>query len=162
MNGISLFITGGTIDKTYSEKQGSLTLKKSVIPSIIKKSRFAGDLEIFELMLVDSLEMTHAERKKIVNACISSESSRIVITHGTDTMIETAREIAKENVSKTIVLTGAFIPHMLKASDSTFNIGTALAYVQTLSPGVYIVMNGQYFSSSNVKKNKELGVFQTL
>lgn len=162
METISLLITGGTIDKVYDKINGSLSFSKSNIPAILNTSRINTQIDITELMLVDSLDMTHEQRTEIVDACKNTQHSKIIITHGTDTMAETAKEIAKENFHKTIVLTGAMIPYTLLNSDSTFNIASSIAYVQTLKPGIYIVMNGQYFNWDNVKKNKKLGVFQTL
>lgn len=162
MSAISLFITGGTFDKQYNNLKGELDFSKSSISEIIRDSRTTLNIEVDELMLVDSLEMTEAQRKQIVTACVSIKNDKIIITHGTDTIVETAKEIASKNIDKTIILTGAMIPYTIQKSDSAFNLATALGFVQTLKTGVYIVMNGRYFLWNNVKKNKELGVFQNL
>lgn len=162
MEKISVFTTGGTIDKVYDKITGNLSFTESFIPSILKKGNFTTLFEIFNLMQVDSLDMTAKERTTIVNNCINSKNSKIIITHGTDTMVETATEIAKENLSKTIVITGAMIPYSIIDSDSELNIGAAISYVQTLKTGVYIAMNGQYFEWNNVEKDKQKGVFQKI
>lgn len=162
MDAIAIFITGGTIDKSYNEIKGCLTFKKSSIPTILKQSKTTVKHIVKELMLVDSLDMSSTQREEIVNACKNATNNQIVITHGTDSIVETATQIAKENLTKTIVLTGAMIPYSIKKDDAQFNIGTAIAFVQTLSPGVYIAMNGVYFKWDNVEKNRALGVFQSL
>ncbi len=115
-------------------------------------------------MLIDSLDMTETDRKIIADYCADSEESKIVITHGTDTMVETAKVLAgsPKLKEKTIVLTGAMVPFLFGSSDGLFNLGAALAYVQTLPAGVYIAMNGKYFSHDNVRKNKEMGLFEPL
>jgi len=159
---ISLFTTGGTLDKQYNEYEGQLGFSKTSIHGIIKNSRITLDINIEELMLVDSLDMSCLERERIVKACVICKTDKIVITHGTDTMVETAREIAQKKINKTIILTGAMIPYSIKKSDAIFNISSALSFCQVLDNGVYIVMNGRYFLWNNVKKNKEFGVFESL
>ena len=124
------------------------------------------DTRLETLIMKDSLVMTDADRALIANACQRAKERAIVITHGTDTMALTARYIA-ENAkttvkTKTIVLTGAMVPYKFGSSDGLFNLGSALAYAQVLSPGVYVAMNGQYFAWDNVTKNKKKGVFQAL
>ncbi|MEI6865003.1 asparaginase domain-containing protein [Flavicella sp.] len=162
MSTISLFVTGGTLDKQYNEISGELSYSSTSVYDIIKDSRTTLNIEIKKLMLVDSLEMSQTERKLVVTNCIASKNDTIIITHGTDTMIETARDIAFENIQKTIILTGAMIPYKVQKSDSVFNLATALSFVQTLKFGVYIVMNGHYFLWNDVRKNKKLGVFENL
>lgn len=162
MSAISLFITGGTLDKVYNETKGKLTFDTSNLTKILAQSRTTLNIELQELMLVDSLEMTASQRTEIVTQCKKTLHSKIVITHGTDTMVETATEIAKENLQKTIVLTGAMIPYNVTNSDSLFNLGCAFSFVQTLPIGVYIAMNGRYFSWNDVQKNKSLGLFENL
>jgi L-asparaginase len=162
MSAISLFTTGGTLDKQYNELKGQLGFVTTSIHKIIKNSRTTLDIDIEELMLIDSLEMSKTQREQIVTACLSSKNKNIIITHGTDTMVETAKEIAHENLDKTIILTGAMIPYNIQKSDAVFNISSAIAFCQVLEKGVYIVMNGHYFLWNDVKKNKELGHFENL
>jgi len=162
MSTISLFITGGTLDKQYNEIKGELGFIKTSIQEIIKDSRTTLDLSTKELMLVDSLEMTDTQRKEIVAACSSCKHHKIIITHGTDTMVKTAKEIAAKKLAKTIVLTGAMIPYRVHKSDAVFNLSAAFAFCQTLENGVYIAMNGRYFLWNDVIKNKELGIFVPL
>lgn len=159
---IDLFTTGGTIDKIYNPLIGKLYFGSSNIPHILTTANLTEKVDIQHLMAVDSLEMTSEQRKEIVSACITSHSDKIIITHGTDTMVATATEIAAKNLKKTIILTGAMVPYSLENSDATFNIANALAFVKTLKKGVYIVMNGHAFLWDNVQKNKQLGVFQSL
>lgn len=162
MSTISLFITGGTLDKQYNEISGELDFSDTSVYDIIKDSRTTLNIEIKKLMLVDSLEMSEAQRKDIITNCKSSTNKAIIITHGTDTMIKTASDIAFENIQKTIILTGAMIPYKAQKSDSVFNIATALSFAQTLKFGVYIVMNGHYFLWNDVIKNKNLGIFEKI
>lgn len=162
MSAITLFITGGTLDKVYNETQGALTFETSNLTKILAQTRTTLDIELHQLMLVDSLEMSASQRTEIVTQCKKTTNSRIVITHGTDTMVATATEIAQEYLQKTIILTGAMIPYNVANSDSLFNLGSALSFVQTLETGVYIAMNGRYFSWNDVQKNKYLGLFENL
>jgi len=155
-----IFITGGTFDKEYNELDGKLFFKDTHLPEMLKLGRCKVPVEIRALMLVDSLEMNDADRQIIVDQCRKCKEDRIVITHGTDTMEETAKVLGGAGLTKTIVLTGAMIPYKFGSSDGLFNLGSALAFAQTLSPGVYIAMNGRYFSWDNVKKNKKLGEFE--
>jgi L-asparaginase len=122
------------------------------------------DLEIRTLMMVDSLEMTDGDRELIAHQCKTCEEQQIVITHGTDTMAETAAVLAKNlyQTKKTVVLTGAMIPIKFGSSDGLFNLGSALAFAQSLPPGVYVAMNGRYFHWDNVRKNKETGNFEEI
>ncbi|MBV9406327.1 MAG: asparaginase [Acidobacteriaceae bacterium] len=157
---IRVLITGGTFDKEYDEINGRLYFKDSQVSEMLELGRCKLPLEIRTLMMVDSLEMTEADRSIIVQQCRSTPEERIVITHGTDTMEVTARAIAKVVQDKTIVLTGAMVPYKFGSSDGMFNLGSALAFVQTLPPGVYVAMNGRYIPAHSVHKNKESGIFE--
>jgi L-asparaginase len=159
---IRIFITGGTFDKEYDELTGRLYFEDSHVHEMLKLGRCNLHLEIRTLMMIDSLEMTAADREIIVEQCRSAPESRIVITHGTDTIVETARALAASIHEKTVVLTGAMIPYKFGSSDGLFNLGSALAFAQTLTPGVYIAMNGRYFSADRVRKNRETGMFEEL
>lgn len=157
---IRIFVTGGTFDKEYNELNGQLFFKDSHIQEILKLGRCKADVNVRTLMLVDSLEMTDADRKIIVENCRLADEKRIVITHGTDTMTTTAKVLAENIHDKTIVITGAMIPYKFGSSDGLFNLGSALAFAQTLPAGVYIAMNGRYFTWNNCKKNRQTGFFE--
>lgn len=159
---IRAFVTGGTFDKEYDELTGSLFLRNTHVPEMLRRGRCNLDVRVETLMMVDSLDMTEAQRQSIANACWNAAETHIVITHGTDTMVETARVIASENTNKTVVLTGAMIPYAFGSSDGLFNLGSALSIVQTLPAGVYIAMNGQCFHWDNVRKNRNAGMFEPL
>jgi L-asparaginase len=157
---VRIFVTGGTFDKEYNELNGQLFFKDTHIQEILKLGRCKVDLSVRTLMLVDSLEMTDTDRSIIVESCKRAEENRIVITHGTDTMTVTAKVLAENVTDKTIVITGAMIPYKFGSSDGLFNLGSALAFAQTLQPGVYIAMNGKCFPWDNVKKNRQTGFFE--
>jgi L-asparaginase len=157
---IRVFITGGTFDKKYDEIKGRLFFQDSHLAEMLALGRSMLPLEIRTLMMVDSLEMTDADRDIIVEQCRAVPESRIVITHGTDTMAMTARVLAERIQGKTIILTGAMIPYAFGSSDGLFNLGSALAFVQTLPPGVYVAMNGRYFPADRVQKNPQTGIFE--
>ncbi len=157
---IRIFITGGTFDKEYNELDGKLFFKDTHLPEMLKLGRCKVPVEIRTLMLLDSLEMTDADREIIVEQCAKCKEDRIVVTHGTDTMEETAKVLAKTIDNKTIVLTGAMIPYKFGSSDGLFNLGSSLAFAQTLPRGVYIAMNGRYFTWDNVQKNRKTGEFE--
>jgi len=160
---VKILITGGTFDKEYNELNGNLQFKNTLMPELLRLGRCRLDIHIETLMLVDSLEMTQEHRKLIADSCKSCDENKIVITHGTDTICETARYLAGSALgTKCIVLTGAMIPIRFGSSDGLFNLGASLAYVQTLPAGVYIAMNGRFFDWNNVRKNKETGFFETL
>ena len=159
---IRIFVTGGTFDKEYNELNGQLHFQKTLIPDLLEMGRSRLDIEVSTLMMIDSLEMTDETRRLIVEACSEANQDKIIITPGTDTMCQTASMMAKLNLNKTIVLTGAMIPIRFGSSDGLFNLGSALAYVQSLPPGVYIAMNGRYFQWDNVRKNRETGYFEEL
>ncbi len=162
MNPIKIFVTGGTFDKEYNELNGELYFKKTHLHEMLVLGRSQLKVDIETIMMKDSLEMSNDDRNKIVQQCLESDESKILITHGTDTMVETAKLLAEKITSKTIVLTGAMIPYKFGSSDGLFNLGSALSFLQILPHGIYIAMNGNIFNWDNVKKNKELGLFQAL
>jgi L-asparaginase len=162
---IRIFVTGGTFDKEYNELTGTLFFKDTHLPEMLRLGRSQVAVTVRTLMMVDSLDMTDADRALIVEQCRKAAEPQIVITHGTDTIVETARAlaIAAPPVSgKTIVLTGAMVPYAFGSSDGLFNLGSALSFVQTLAPGVYVAMNGRYFKWDAVRKNRDSGVFEAL
>jgi L-asparaginase len=159
---IRIFITGGTFDKEYNELTGELFFKDSHLPEMLKLGRCKTEVEVRTLMMIDSLNMTAGDRELIMRQCQGAQEDKIVITHGTDTMADTAKILAESIKSKTIVITGAMIPYKFGSSDGLFNLGSALAFVQTLPNGVYIAMNGRYFNWNNVRKNKKTGQFEEL
>ena len=159
---IRILITGGTFDKEYNEITGELFFKDTHMLELLRLGRCKLDVEIRTLMMIDSLEMTDADRDLIAENCIKASEDKIVITHGTDTMANTAKVLAEKIKEKTIVLTGAMIPIKFGSSDGLFNLGSALAFVQTLPKGVYVAMNGRYFNWDNVRKNKKTGAFEEL
>ena len=157
---IRIFITGGTFDKEYNELNGQLYFKDTHMSDLLDMGRSRVAVEIRTLMMVDSLEMTDEDRQLIAYQCNNCDETQIVITHGTDTMANTAQMLANEVKDKTIILTGAMIPIKFGSSDGLFNLGSALAFAQTLPAGVYVAMNGRYFNWNNVRKNKQTGVFE--
>ena len=159
---IRIFVTGGTFDKEYNELTGTLFFQDSHVPEMLRLGRCLLDVQVRRLMMIDSLEMTEDDRRIIAEHCRNSTESRIVITHGTDTMVETAQHLGREVTGKTIVLTGAMIPYKFGSSDGMFNLGSALAFVQILPPGVYVAMNGRYAPWNAVRKNREKGVFEVI
>ena len=159
---IRIIITGGTFDKHYDEIEGTLTFKDTHLPEILKRVRCTVEIKMEIDQLIDSLEMRQANRLRIREACKKATERRIVITHGTDTMTETARVLGEASLDKVIVLTGAMIPYSFKNSDAVFNLGSSIVAVQLLPFGVYIAMNGRIFSWQNVYKDRERGVFTEL
>lgn len=159
---IRVFVTGGTFDKEYNERRGTLYFKDTHLRDTLKLGRCLADVEVRTLMMVDSLELDDDDRALILNQCRKCSNERIVITHGTDTMEVTARLLGEAKLDKTIILTGAMIPYAFGSSDGLFNLGGALAFVQSLPHGVYIAMNGRYFTWDNVRKNRDAGVFEEL
>ncbi len=159
---IQIFVTGGTFDKEYNYISGGLYFKDTHVPTMLERGRSMLDVNVKTLMMVDSLEMTDADRQIIAHNCKLSAFDKILITHGTDTMVQTAEYLANQNLgNKTIVLTGAMIPYAFgTSSDGFFNLGSALAFLQTLPPGVYITMNGRHFHWDEVKKNTRTGYFE--
>jgi len=159
---IRILVTGGTFDKEYNERTGQLYFKDTHLAEMLQHGRSRVEVTIRTVMMIDSLEMTDADRALIVQNCLQSPEDRIVITHGTDTMTETAAAIARGVTGKTIVLTGAMIPWAFGSSDGLFNLGSALSFVQALPPGVYVAMNGKFFPWDRVRKNPERGEFEEL
>jgi L-asparaginase len=159
---IRILVTGGTFDKDYDEIEGKLHFGGTRVPEMLSLGRCAVPVEVETLMLKDSLDLTDTDRERIVQACQRSPAERIVITHGTDTMEKTARAIGTAALPKTIVLTGAMVPYTFGSSDGLFNLGSALAFAQSLPPGTYVAMNGRYFPWNNVRKNRELGFFEEI
>jgi L-asparaginase len=159
---IRVFVTGGTFDKEYDEIAGRLFFRKTHLEEMLKLARCRIDVSVRTLMMMDSLDMTDAHRAAIVEACRETPEPRIVVTHGTDTMAETARALAAAGLPKTVVLTGAMIPYAFGSSDGLFNLGSALSFAQVLPAGVYVAMNGRYFAGTRVRKNRETGVFEEL
>ena len=159
---IKILITGGTFDKEYMELNGELIFKNTHVHDMFKLGRCRCDVKIRTLFMIDSLEMTEYHRNIILEKCIRSKEDKIIITHGTDSMQHTAKLLGEKVKDKTIVLTGAMIPYAFGSSDGLFNLGSALAFVQCLPNGVYIAMNGKYFTWDNVRKNKATGEFEEL
>jgi len=160
---IRIFITGGTFDKDYNELTGSLVFKDTHLPEMLRLGRSRVEVSIRTLMMIDSLEMTAADRALLVNQVRQAEEQRVLVTHGTDTMVETAEALAAAlgpDSAKTVVLTGAMVPYAFGSSDGLFNLGSALSFVQILPPGVYLAMNGRYFRWDGVRKNRQTGVFE--
>lgn len=160
--GIRIFATGGTFDKEYDERRGTLYFQDTHVPEMLRLGRCRLDVSVRTLMMVDSLDMTDEDRATIVDHCRRCAETQIVITHGTDTMVETARALAEGVRGKTIVLTGAMVPYAFGSSDGLFNLGSALSFVQVLPEGVYVAMNGRCFPWDDVRKNREAGVFEPL
>jgi L-asparaginase len=159
---IRVFVTGGTFDKEYDEIHGRLYFRDTHLPEMLRLGRCRLDIRLRTLMMIDSLEMTDADRALIVDNCRKADEARIVITHGTDTMVETARALGTAGLDKTIVLTGAMVPYAFGSSDGLFNLGSALSFVQVLPPGVYVAMNGRAFAWNRVQKNTRTGVFEDI
>jgi len=159
---IRIFVTGGTFDKEYNELNGELFFKDTHLHEMLRLGRSKLDLEISTLMMIDSLDMQDEDREQIARACIKSQEDKILITHGTDTMPITAAMLAEKVSNKTIVITGAMVPYKFGSSDGLFNLGAALAFVQSLPHGVYVAMNGKIFDGKNVRKNKATGEFETI
>ena len=157
---VRILVTGGTFDKEYDEITGRLYFKETHVAEMLALGRCRLPVEIQKLMMLDSLDMTDRERGIILRNCLEVPEKRIVITHGTDTMVEPARMLAGAVSDKTVVLTGAMIPIAFGSSDGLFNVGGALTAVQILPPGVYIAMNGRIFDWDKVRKNRESGVFE--
>lgn len=158
---IQVFVTGGTFDKEYNFITGELYFKDTHLKEMFERGRCTLDIDVKTLMMVDSLEMGEEDRAIVIHNCKKSASDQILITHGTDRMVNTAKELAAAKIPKTIVLTGAMIPYAFgTSSDGFFNLGSALSFAQTLPHGVYVVMNGRYFKWNNVRKNRTTGNFE--
>ncbi len=159
---IRILVTGGTFDKEYNERTGQLYFKDTHLAEMLERGRSRVPVTIRTVMMVDSLEMTDADRDLIVESCRQAAEEWVIVTHGTDTMTETAAAIARADLGKTVVLTGAMIPWAFGSSDGLFNLGSALSFVQALPPGVYVAMNGKCFPWNRVRKNRERGEFEEL
>lgn len=159
---IRILVTGGTFDKEYDMINGKLHFEETHVPEMLKLGRCTLNVEIRTVMMIDSLEMTNADRELLLHNCKAAPEDKILITHGTDTMAHTAAYLAKEHIDKTIVITGAMIPYKFGSSDGFFNLGAAMAFLQTLPAGVYVAMNGRYYHWDNVVKNKKTGYFEEL
>ena len=161
MKPIRVLVTGGTFDKEYDELTGRLYFRDTHLDEMLRRGRSRLDLAVETVMMIDSLEMDDRGRAQIVARCRAAAEPAIVITHGTDTMVETARSLAQAGLAgKTIVLTGAMVPYAFGSSDGLFNLGSALSFVQVLPPGVYVAMNGRHFPWDAVRENRETGVFE--
>ena len=159
---IRILVTGGTFDKEYDMINGKLHFEETHVPEMLQLGRCIMDIEVRTVMMIDSLEMTDADREILKHNCTSVPEDKILITHGTDTMAQTAAYLAQANIDKTIILTGAMIPYKFGSSDGFFNLGAALAFLQTLPVGVYVAMNGRYFDWDKVVKNKKTGYFEEI
>ena len=159
---IRIFVTGGTFDKTYDEIEGRLTFTDTHLNEMLQLGRSQVDVSVRTLMMIDSMAMTAEDRAIIVRNCLTCEESHIVVTHGTDTIVETAAAIAAGVPGKTIVLTGAMVPYAFGSSDGLFNLGSPLSFAQVLPPGVYVAMNGRHFIWNKVRKNRDTGVFEEI
>ena len=157
---IRILVTGGTFDKEYDEIHGRLFFKDTHVAEMLRLGRSRVEVSVRTLMMIDSLEMSDADRQAIVANCRQCDEPRIVVTHGTDTMVITAQALADANLAKTIVLTGAMIPYAFGSSDGLFNLGSALSFAQVLPPGVYVAMNGMAFPWDRVRKNTQTGFFE--
>ena len=159
---VRIFVTGGTFDKEYDELEGKLYFRDTHLPEMLELGRCRVPVQVRTLMMVDSLDMTEQDRAIVLENCRNCTEENIVITHGTDTMEETARVLGKASLAKTIVLTGAMVPFKFGSSDGLFNLGSALAFAQTLPAGVYVAMNGRCFPWHAVRKNRKTGEFETI
>jgi L-asparaginase len=159
---VRLLVTGGTFDKTYDEITGTLSFKQTHVEEMLRLGRSSVPVTVDTVMLIDSLQMTEEDRLALAQRCRECVEAAIVITHGTDTMVETAAVLARNVPGKTIVLTGAMVPYAFGSSDGLFNLGSALSFAQLLPAGIYIAMNGTHFRWDDVRKNREKGTFERL
>ncbi|MEK7858109.1 MAG: asparaginase domain-containing protein [Elusimicrobiota bacterium] len=160
MAGLLILVTGGTFDKEYDELDGTLSFRATHVPEMLRLGRCRLPVRVKTLMMVDSLDMKPADRRRILDACRKAPEKRIVVTHGTDTMVETARLLGRSIKGKTVVLTGAMIPYKFGSSDGLFNLGSALSFVQALPPGVSIAMNGRVLPWDDALKDRAKGLFK--
>jgi len=158
---IRIMITGGTFDKDYDPLSQTLTFRHTHLPEILSSVRITIPVEVEINQLTDSLDMDDSQRNRVVDACAASPESRIIVTHGTDTMTVTAEWIAERELDKVICVTGAMVPYSVAGSDAVFNLGAAFTAVQVMPRGVYVVMNGRVFPAGTVVKNRETGEFQS-
>lgn len=159
---IRILLTGGTIDKLYSVEEGELCFEESHVEEMLDRANVTTEIVVEELMLKDSLDISENEREQILQACEACDEECVLITHGTDTMVETAELLGEAGLDKTIVLVGAMIPYSVRDSDAFFNLGFALSAVQLAPGGVYVAMNGELFDWDNVSKNYDEGRFECI
>lgn len=159
---IRILVTGGTFDKEYNEKTGQLYFKDTHLAEMLNRGRCRVPVSIRTVMMIDSLDMSDSDRELVVQSCRQAPEDRVIVTHGTDTMTDTAAAIARAETGKTVVLTGAMIPWAFGSSDGLFNLGSALSFVQALPVGVYVAMNGKCFPWNRVRKNRERGEFEEI
>ncbi|MEZ4422288.1 MAG: asparaginase domain-containing protein [Gemmatimonadota bacterium] len=159
---VRVLVTGGTFDKEYDEIRGVLYFRQTHLPEMLQLGRCRLDVEVETLMMIDSLEMTDTDRARIARRVQECPERSVVVTHGTDTMVQTAGVLAEAVRGKTVVLTGAMVPWAFGSSDGLFNLGSALSFVQVLPEGVYVAMNGRWFPWDRVRKNRETGRFEGL
>lgn len=159
---IRIIVTGGTFDKRYDEIEGALTFYETHMPDILRQVRVTVPVSVETNQLIDSLHMTPQDRLRVLEACCEAPEAQLVVTHGTDTIVETARLLGEAGLAKTIVLTGAMVPYTVYGSDSLFNLGGSVTAAQLLPHGVYVVMNGRIFDWDNVRKNRQSGIFELL
>jgi L-asparaginase len=159
-NRIRILVTGGTFDKEYDEIHGRLLFQRTHLGEMLRLARCRLDVGVRTLFMKDSLDMTGGDRRRVVESCRRCREDRIVVTHGTDTMVETARALLSARLRKTVVLTGAMVPYAFGSSDGLFNLGSALSFAQVLPPGVYVAMNGRFFPADRVRKDRAEGVFE--
>ncbi len=159
---IRIFVTGGTFDKEHDPISESFVFNETHVPELLQRSRSLVSTQVRTVMLIDSLDITKGDQEIILKACEDAKEDQIIITHGTSNMEKTAQFLGKNIKNKTIVLTGAMVPYVFLNSDAPFNMGAALAFVQTLPHGVYVAMNGKYYTWDNVSKNTKLGLFEEI
>ena len=160
---IRIVVTGGTFDKEYDELTGRLFFRETHVQEMLRRGRCRLDVTVETAMMIDSLELNDEGRRKIVERCAAAPEQAVVVTHGTDTMVETAHALAAAGLrGKTILLTGAMVPYAFGSSDGLFNLGSALSFAQVLPPGVYVAMNGKHFRWDDVRKNRQSGVFESV
>jgi len=158
---IKIFSAGGTIDKIYFDKKSQFDVGESVVGDLLKEANVSFEYECEPILSKDSLDMTDVDRQLVFDKINSDLNKHIIITHGTDTMIETAKKL-RSIPDKVMVLTGSMQPARIKASDAAFNVGCAITAVQSLPPGVYIVMNGCVFDPEKVQKNRDQNRFEII
>ena len=158
---IRILVTGGTFDKEYDELSGKLFFRDTHLPEMLRLGRCRVETTVEVVLMIDSLEMGEEDRRRVLARCREAPEPRIVVTHGTDTMVETARVLAAGGLAgKTVVLTGAMVPYAFGSSDGLFNLGSALSFAQALAPGVFVAMNGRCFPWDRVRKDREHGIFE--
>ena len=158
---LEIFTTGGTIDKVYFDAKSTFQVGEPQIVEVLREANLCIDYRVVPLLRKDSLELTEEDRQAVRKAVEASTTTHIVITHGTDTMITTAKTLAGIP-GKTIVLTGAMQPARFRFTDAVFNVASAMMAAQTLPPGVYLAMNGRIFDPDKTRKNVEMNRFEEI